>query len=282
MKALDVSDGFVIKTLEINYLDRNLSTEMLMNKTLIDTSCLDFDQTKNLKFKLNYFSPERISAIKFLAKDFLNWENRHNMNNKIFINLFFNDRICIIDKKSHSYDLVRSDLEIKFGCESKSLQDYKNEAHIEQSLRFTFKSEYFFKLKICDIFVYQFEEDCGSPDIPLHSTIEKVYETVKFYPNSGYRLIGDNTINCLFEGNWDKEPPIIEPIIQCNTSDIDLKSKIYKKIELQDFEVFNGTEVAVINSKILFQCDFGNKRSKTLVSVCDENGFWIGDDYKCK
>jgi hypothetical protein len=95
-------------------------------------------------------------------------------------------------------------------------------------------------------------------------------------------LIGDNTINCLFEGNWDKEPPLFEPIFQCNTSHIDLESKIYKKIELKDLDLFNGTEVAVHNSKIIFECNFGNKISKTLVSVCDENGFWIGDDYKCK
>jgi hypothetical protein len=281
MKALDVSDDFLIKTMEINYLDRNSSKKIIMDKTLFDT-CLDFDKTKNLKFKLNYSSPKKISAIKFLARDFLNWENRHNLTNKMFINLFFNNRICIIDQKSHSYDLVKSDLEIKFGCEFKSFQDYKNEAHIQESLQFTFKSEYFFNLKICDIFVYQYEDDCGFPDIPLHSTIEKVNNTVKFYPDSGYRLIGDNTINCLFEGNWDKEPPILEPIIKCNTSDIDLESKVYKKIELKDLGHFNGSEVAVNNSKIVFQCDFGNKRSKTLVSVCDENGFWSGDDYKCK
>ncbi len=169
-----------------------------------------------------------------------------------------------------------------FTCELKYPDYYMNETDIPKSLEFTFKSEKEFELRICSIYVYQFHNDCGIPDKPSHSTFEITNKTVKYYPNSGYRLIGDNTINCLFEGNWDKEPPLFEPIFQCNTSDIDLKSKIYKKIELKDSELFNGTEVAVNNSKIVFQCDFGNKTSKTLVSVCDENGFWIRDDYKCK
>jgi hypothetical protein len=164
----------------------------------------------------------------------------------------------------------------------KSPHYYKNETDISKSLEFTFKSEKEFELQINLISVYQFQNDCGIPDKPLHSTFEIMNKTVKYYPDLRYRIIGDNTIKCISDGNWDKEPPLFEPIFQCNTSHIDFKSKIYKKIELQDLELFNGTEVAVNNSKIIFECDFGNKTSKTLVSVCDENGFWIGDDYKCK
>jgi hypothetical protein len=50
-------------------------------------------------------------------------------------------------------------------------------------------------------------------------------------------LIGDNTISCLIEGIWDKEPPLFEPIFQCNTSHIDLNSKIYEKIEIPGFRI---------------------------------------------
>jgi hypothetical protein len=278
MKAVDVGESLFIETLETTYLDRNSSTEIYpMNESLIETPCYHFDETKNLKFKLNYWSPNRISALKFNFYHLLNYDLNKNMSINVFINV---NRICIIDEQ-HFDDFSKRSF-LKVVCELKSFEDYKNETLINQSLQFTFKSEDVFKLEICNIFVYQFEDDCGFPDIPLHSTIEKVNKTVKFYPNSGYRLIGDNTINCLFEGNWDKEPPILEPIIQCNTEDIDLNSSIYKSIKFQKLEFFNGTEVAVIGSEILFECNDGKNSSEILVSFCGINGSWIGSDYKCK
>jgi hypothetical protein len=174
-------------------------------------------------------------------------------------------------------------------CELKSPHYYKNETDITKSLEFTFKSEHSgtgtndeFELQICGIHVYRFHNDCGIPDKPLHSKLEILNKTVKYYPDLRYRIIGENTINCVSDGNWDKEPPLFEPIFQCNTSHIDLNSRIYKSIKFEKLEFFNGTEVAVNGSEIIFECDFGNKISKTLVSVCDEKGFWIGDDYKCK
>jgi hypothetical protein len=278
IKALDVGESLLVKTREINYLDRNSSTEIYpMDEALIETPCFHFDKTKNLKLKLNYSSPKRISALKFNFYNLLNYHQNKDMSINILINA---NRICIIDELHSDSNSKRSFLKIV--CELKSFEDYKNESFIEQSLQLTFKSEYFFKLEICNIFVYQFQDDCGFPDIPLHSTIEKVNKTVKFYPNSGYRLIGDNTINCLFEGNWDKEPPILEPIIQCNTEDIDLNSSIYKSIKFQKLEFFNGTEVAVIGTEILFECNDEKNSSEILVSFCGGNGSWIGSDYKCK
>jgi hypothetical protein len=31
-----------------------------------------------------------------------------------------------------------------------------------------------------------------------------------------YGIIGENTVECTIDGNWDKEPPIFAPIIQCD------------------------------------------------------------------
>jgi hypothetical protein len=169
-----------------------------------------------------------------------------------------------------------------FICELKSPDYYKNETDIQKSLEFTFKSETEFKLQISRIDVYQFQNDCGIPDKPSHSTFEIMNKTVKYYPNSGYNLIGENTINCVSDGNWDKEPPLLEPIIQCNTEDIDLNSSIYKSIKFEKLEFFNGTEVAVNGSEILFECNDGKNSSEILVSSCGINGSWIGSDYKCK
>jgi hypothetical protein len=95
-------------------------------------------------------------------------------------------------------------------------------------------------------------------------------------------MIGDGVITCLNEGNWDKEPPIFEPIIKCNTNEINMTSKLYKEFKLENFEFFNKTEVAVIDSKIIFKCYNEENSSQTHVSICNENGLWIGDDLKCK
>jgi hypothetical protein len=79
-----------------------------------------------------------------------------------------------------------------------------------------------------------------------------------------------------------EKPPIFEPIIKCNSNEIDMTSKLYKDFKLENFEYFNKTEVAVIDSKIIFKCYNEENSSKPHVSICNENGLWIGDDFKCK
>ncbi len=61
-----------------------------------------------------------------------------------------------------------------------------------------------------------------------------------------------------------------------------MTSKLYKEFKLENFEYFNKTEVAVIDSKIIFKCYNEGNLSQTHVSICNENGLWIGDDLKCK
>jgi hypothetical protein len=36
-------------------------------------------------------------------------------------------------------------------------------------------------------------------------------------------MIGDGVITCAYEGNWDKETPIFEPIIKCTIDDIEIQ-----------------------------------------------------------
>ncbi len=47
--------------------------------------------------------------------------------------------------------------------------------------------------------------------------------------------------------NWFKEYPN-------NSNQIERNSSIYKLIKFRNFEFFNKTQVAVIDSKILFKC----------------------------
>jgi hypothetical protein len=288
--ALRLNTKTVIKKFQIHYLDRNSSIETIegisMNETFAEfkekysetENCLELNETKNFNLQINYSPRNRISAIDLVFEDILA-ENPKSM--KVSVDLYINNfRDCIIYNKYY-----RIDGEIlTFICESKSLVHYRNET-IPQSFQFTFKSEKIFKLRICEISVYQFQDNCGVPDIPIPASIQDYGKTINFYPTpqrKKYRMIGDDTINCVFEGNWDKEPPIFKPVIQCDIKDIDLNSSIYKSIKLQNLEFFNETEVAVIDSKIEFQCNNAENSSKIFISFCDENGLWIGDDYKCE
>jgi hypothetical protein len=167
-----------------------------------------------------------------------------------------------------------------------SFEDYKNETITPTIITFSLKSEKKLYLEICAISVYQFPNDCGIPDIPLHASYNRLNKTsFEYFPTpqrNKHLMIGDSVINCLYSGNWDKESPIFEPIIKCNTDQIERNSSVYKIIEFKNFEFFNKTQVAVIDSKILFECINEENSNKTHVLLCNEKGLWIGDDFKCK
>ncbi len=61
-----------------------------------------------------------------------------------------------------------------------------------------------------------------------------------------------------------------------------MNSSLYKSIKRESFEFFNKTQIAVIDSKILFEYNNEESSSKVLVQICNEIGLWIGDDFKCK
>jgi hypothetical protein len=61
-----------------------------------------------------------------------------------------------------------------------------------------------------------------------------------------------------------------------------MNSGVYKSIKLENFEFFNKTQVAVIDSKILFECNNEENSFKIHFLLCNENGLWIGNHFKCK
>jgi hypothetical protein len=54
--------------------------------------------------------------------------------------------------------------------------------------------------------------------MPLHASYNAINDNViEFFPTpqrNEHRMIGYSVITCLYEGNWDKEPPIFELIIK--------------------------------------------------------------------
>ncbi len=272
-----MSPELLIKKYEIHYLDQNSDTETIqLNQTFaeLNKNCIDFKETKDLNFSLIYSPSRRISVVKL--------SSRKKLNDEFSINLFIADYlICTIKISTSSLSSIYVSNSWVFICELNSLEGYKKEKFIPQSMHFSFKSDKIFSLSICRILVYEFGDKCKTPDIPFPASIRRLDQRrIQFYENSQekkYRIIGETILKCTFEGYWDNEPPIFEPIIQCN-----INSSAYKSIQFQDFEFFNETEVAVIDSKIIFQCNNEENSSKFLVAKCDKNGLWVGDDYKCK
>jgi hypothetical protein len=297
-----VSSELFITNYGIQKFDQNSTSKTIsLNQTFEEFSknCTNFELAKDLNFSLIYSPPERITVVKlFYETNLTFFDYRYEtLTDKLKINLFVSPyRNCTIKLTieqmiklswhKNSNETHGDNLEyLVFLCELNSLEDYNKETIIPNSMRFSFKSKIKFRLKICKILVYRFNDKCGVPDLPIGASILRSDDrrTIKILgPSHGkrYRIIGENTLKCTFDGNWDKEPPIFEPGIQCDLRN--LNSSTYKRIKFLDLEFFNETEVAVINSKVLFQCNNVENSSKILVSICNENGSWIGDDLNCK
>jgi hypothetical protein len=299
--ASNVGSELFITNYGIQKFDQNSTSKTFsLNQTFEEFSknCTNLEFANDLNFSLIYSPPERITAVKLYFETNLAVDYGYDtLRDKLKINLFVSPyRNCVIKltieqmirltwfkNSNQTYDDYYEYL--IFLCELNSLKDYNKETIIPNSMRFSFKSEIKFRLRICKILVYRFEDKCGIPDIPigaeiLRSNDERTIEILGPSHGKRYRIIGGNTLKCTFDGNWDKEPPLFEPEIQCNLRNFN--SSLYKKIKFLDLEFFNETKVAVINSKVLFQCNNGENSSKIQVSICNENGSWIGDDFNCK
>jgi hypothetical protein len=277
-----------IKKLEYQYLNQSSSVEsILLNQTFFDYNlklnkssvCQVFEETTNyINIHITYFPHYKISVIELKFKViFVKNATIKELNITLSLGPY---RKCIVDKRTEYSNHTHF---WTFICEFNSLEDYRLLKHL---IKFSFISEKNFQLAICGIDVYIFQNDCGIPDVSLHgSYYRRDFKSLEYFPThqrNKHLMIGDGVITCLYEGNWDKEPPIFEPIIKCNTNEIYMTSKLYKDFKLENFEFFNKTEVAVIDSKVIFKCYNEENSSQTHVSICNENGLWIGDDLNCK
>ncbi len=284
-----MSNNLTIEKFEYQYMDQNNSVEsIIINQTFFD--CENDVSKRNvcrelkvesfpsyLNFHVIYSPPQRIPIIDL---EFYCTPGIDELNVKLSISPYRN--CAIVNKKTQSNKLYKW----TFVCELESFEDYKNETIFPTIMKFSFKSEKIFYLEICRIQVHRFQDSCGAPDIPLHASYNPLNDTsFEYFPidqRNKHRMIGDGVITCSYEGNWDKEPPIFEPIIKCNTNEIDMNSSLYKIIKLYQYEFFNKTQVAVIDSKIFFKCNNEANLSKLNYLTCNEYGSWIGGDFKCK
>ena len=63
------------------------------------------------------------------------------------------------------------------------------------------------------------------------------YKQFEYYPSNPnrYEILGDNTRRCVYEGNWDKDLPLVKPIIQCEIKDLELNPGYINSIDFQNF-----------------------------------------------
>jgi hypothetical protein len=262
-------------------------TEISINETFrnvfrnFDQSYIALNKSKNASFEIFYLPVVIVSYVELVIS--IKYENKSiDVLTDLIVNAFINKyRDCILFDK---YLSTQKLYEYDFICELKSFESFKNETNdMTNSIQFSFKSEAKFKLKIEGITVYKLRKDCGTPDTPLHARYEIRDDIIYYYPldDKKYKIVGDNTIKCLFEGNWDKDIPVLEPIVQCSTEHLDLNSSYFKRVEFENFEYLNETEVAVVDSRIKYWCQNYQNSSLIYILVCNEDGQWIGDKNKC-
>jgi hypothetical protein len=282
------SSKLILKKFDFQYHNQSSSVKsILLSETFSHYSlilnksnvCDGFeDKTNYIDIRITYTPYQTLSVIELRFKViFVENATINELNITLSLSSY---RKCIVYERTEYSNHTHF---WTFICELNSSRNYGISPN---SIEFLFISEKIFQLEICGINVYNFENECGIPDVPLHASYNRSgSKSFVYFPTHQrykYLMIGDGVITCLNEGNWDKEPHIFEPIIKCNTNEIDMTSKLYKDFKLENFEFFSKTEVAVIDSKIIFKCYNEENSLKSHVSICNENGLWIGDDFKCK
>ncbi len=175
----------------------------------MDTDCKKMRPTNHLNIHITYSPPQRISVTKISFRSLL----RENLTITLLTSPY-----CIFSSRKISklVDPQFVKYERTYYCDFRSFEDFKNEI-IPQMIKFSFKSEKIFDFEMHKIEVHRFQEDCGTPDVALYASYNRTdFKTFKYFPTSHrnkHHIIGDGVITCLYEGNWDKEPPIFEPII---------------------------------------------------------------------
>ena len=150
-------------------------------------------------------------------------------------------------------------------------------------------------ISICEMRVfyqkYFAPHRCGSPDTPLHSTIDYVmygskYGVMPYYRfkcDTNFELIGSEEVRCGLSNYWLDEFPACEPTIICPIEDnMDLATVV---ANFANFWATNRSLVAIPGSQMVFDCDHLENRSKVMIGdsvrVCTESGKWTGIQPYC-
>ena len=270
------SHRLMVENYKINYFDKKTNFGEIMNSTFIYLGYIPLNSSRRFIFQIHYLPKSRISYVE-LDLQILSEE----MPSDLKVSLHINDyRDCVVTEQSLSK--ANSVIEFKLICEAKSDVDYKIERKdLPNSLTFSFNSKTEFMSRIIRISVFRFQEECGSPDFPLNaiSTINSG-NSVNIYPSKPerYRIWGkdNDTVNCMYEGNWDKEFEPLYPIIKCRFDEKYWNSLHFTNISIEYFEYFNDTLYAAVDSKIQFQCSHQNS-SVFHYLYCQEDGNWTRD-----
>jgi hypothetical protein len=152
--------------------------KLLRNSAKIVKKFLREQFNKNLK---TYYLPKyKISVIKITFEDVLNNNKIHSLKSEIQLKVFVTSfRNCIVDEK---YFLdYENNFFYRFACQLNPTECSGSETNAPEVIRMSFNSKKVFKLKLCYLYVFQFQNNWGIPYIPLHSSIQNLGKTVEHY-----------------------------------------------------------------------------------------------------
>ena len=273
--AIKESTHLMVENYKINYFDLKDKVGFNVKNSFEYLEYIMLNSSRTFTFQVNYWPKARLSYVE-LDLQILS----DSLPSNLTVSLLINDyRNCV--ELPQSLSKANSVIEFKFICEAKSGVYYEIEGKdLPNSLRFSFESQNKFMSRIIRISVFRFQDGCGSPDIPLNAkTIIDSGNSMSIYPSkeNRYKILGGDfdTVNCLYEGNWDKEFKSLYPIITCPFNEYEWNTNYYKNLSLEYFEYFNDTLLAAVDSKIRFQCNNSQNLSEL---YCRENGEWTGDE----
>ena len=153
-------------------------------------------------------------------------------------------------------------------------------------------------ISICEIrlFYRKFHaiHRCGSPDTPLHSNVELIQYGSKYGQTPNYRftcdhnfqLVGNQEVRCGISNYWLDEFPTCVPKVKCP---VPPEAAYNQLITIRDlyinFYTFEGKEVAIPGSYIIYTCDDSQNSAKIMIGdsirVCNEVGQWSGIQPYC-
>jgi hypothetical protein len=164
----------------IQKFDQNSTSKTIsLNQTFEEFSenCIDFGRASDLDFSLIYSPHKRISVVElYFETDFVDYDC-DTRSDKSKINFFVSPhRNCFKRMGKYPNGIYGGEhLEYRvFLCELNSLEDYNKETIILNSMRFSFKSEIKFRLRISKILIYRFVDESGFPHLPIRASILRI------------------------------------------------------------------------------------------------------------
>ncbi|CAG2112189.1 unnamed protein product [Medioppia subpectinata] len=163
-------------------------------------------------------------------------------------------------------------------------QDYYINLYIDPK---KFEKSYTAKnISLCSLAVMvSKQDDCGTPDIPLHSTVSQNENHEWTYAcDPGYKLVGSPTMSCGRNGRWkSQEFPTCVKKSMCPVTRPARRNDLYMRAQWQNVIQKDNKLIASVDSIVNHSCIASSKKILigSEIRLCAVTGEWSGTEPYC-